>query len=361
MSAVIHVPLRLSPSRIDKFDLCPARWGFAELPGGVAEPDSEETAFGTDTHLSHELYYNQGKPHDLNTRAGWCANGMLEDGGLPRALPPGGVVEHELTYVVDGVILAGRLDLAYIERVPVVRDYKTCGNFRFAKLERDALFGHPQAPFYALVWMHANGAMRAKCGWVYGTRPALGPAPWAPTNVQRSDHEITRDEATERVHVRMVPAAKQMQAYADAGLTAADAGTLPKNLRACRKFNRLCPYYFTCKPIKEQDMSEANAFLAGLNLGTPTPPAASAAVAVAPTAPATQPTTPPATDATPPTPPTSPAAGLPINPPEGGDPANKGKGKGKGTTAPVFTPEVIDALTDAIVDKIALRLMRNVK
>jgi hypothetical protein len=365
--------VRLSPSRVEKFFLCQARWGYSELPGGVAEPGSDATDFGTEVHACHEHRYRDGKPYDTTTRAGWCAQAMAPH--LPRALPPYGAPELELTYDAGDVTLVGRLDLTwpYHDRahggklVACVTDYKTTGGMRYAKLERDALFGHSQAPLYALMAMRHYGTDTAFCHWVYATRPPLVmPAVgWPASSVVPSDHYIGRAEAEERVMLRLVPAAREMKRIADAGLTAADAGTLPKNLRSCRAFNKLCPYYQTCKPRKDQDMSEANAFLAGLGMSSvaTTPPATqpaapSAADAVTPTAPAT-PTT--GTTRTTPAAPPSQDGKPDINPPEAADGKGKGKGKGKSNDGPKFTAEELDALADVLIDRIALRLMRNVK
>lgn len=359
--------VRLSPSRVEKFLECNARWGFGELPGGTPEPGTEATEFGTLVHLARFGYYVHGWSFDLDTRDGWVAAGMSPL--LPRVLPPDGGAELELTYDVEGVTLRGTLDLCYPdynEGVAVVRDYKTtggaAGDWRWAKLERDALFGHSQAPLYALMLMNRHGFDKALAGWVYARRPPLGPAPWPKTELAASDHYISREEAIERVHKRMVEPAKQMQAYANAGLTAADAHTLPKNLTACRKYNRWCPYLSKCQPDK--DPFRMNSFLA--SIGAAAPAAAST--------PATQPAaadTPPATNTAPPQPAASeaPAAktdGPAVNPPEGGEDGdaagkrktNKGATKAQDVT---LSPASLEALAELVVDKMALRLTRGVK
>lgn len=361
---------RASPSAVETFISCPARWGFARLPGGTPEPGSDATEFGTDTHTERELYIEASlvtRDREFpDTRAGVLARAMSRH--LPRGLPPYGLFEENLEYEPEpGIVLHGLPDMAWPDLhnwVAVVADYKTCGGFRYAKLERDALFGHSQAPLYLLMAMRRWGFDRARALWLYGERPPLvrPPEGWTEPRVEVSRHEISRDEATERVHLRMLPPAREMRAALASGMTAADAGKLPKNLRACRAFNRLCPFYLQCQPKKEQDMSEVNAFLAGLGLpaaGTPAPatepqPAAPAAAAVAPTAPATPtaPVVPPPADITP-----------AINPPEQATGAGKGKGKGaaKSSDGPRMTEDEIGALADAIVDRVALRLVRNVK
>lgn len=375
MSAPSPFVFRASPSSVENFLSCPARWGYAKLPGGEPEPSSDATEFGTEVHGERERYLEAAlaAPHGVgydfpNTRAGVVARALSAH--LPKGLPPYGLFEEDLEYEAEpGLILHGLPDMAWPDthaRVAVVADYKTCGTFRYAKLERDALFGHAQAPLYLLFGMRRWGFDRARSLWLYAQRPPLvmPPSGWPDVLVERSVHEISRDEATERVHLRMVPPAREMRGYIESGMTADDAGKLPKNLRACRAFNRLCPYYTKCQPQKEQDMSEVNAFLAGMGLSVtgapatlPAPteqPAANAAAAVAPTAPATPPTTPAAASSDKPA----------INPPEQNE--GKGKGKGKGNAAksgdgPRMTEEEIGALADAVVDRLALRLVRNVQ
>jgi hypothetical protein len=364
LSASVFV--RLSSSRVEKFLECPARWGFAELPGGVAEPPTEATSFGTETHQAHERRFKLGVPYDLNTRAGWVAAAMAPH--LPNAIPREGGSELELTYEVEGVTLRGTLDLCwpdYEHELAIVRDYKTTGaDWRWAKLERDALFGHTQAPLYTLMMMNRHGFARAFAGWLYAKRPPLGPPPWPEVEVKRSDHYITRAEATERVHLRMLPPAKEMQAYADAGMTAADASKLPKNLRSCRKYNRLCPYISKCQP--EKDPYSMNPFLQSIANQSGAAPAATNPTPPNTTAPAQGNMfaggTAPAGDANP-TPPAG--AGSTVNPPEGGndgDAAGKRKtGKGKKEGAAVTLDEAsIEAIAERVVDKLALRLTRHI-
>lgn len=352
--------VRLSPSRVEKYLECPARWGFAELPGGVSEPGTEATDFGTEVHAAHDGYYKTRKPRDPTTRAGWVAHCMSKH--LPSALPTGGGSELELTYEVEGVTLRGTLDLCWpdFERArSIVRDYKTTGDFKWAKLERESLFGHTQAPLYALMHMRRHGFTSALAGWLYALRPPIGAGPWAPVEVRPSEHVITLNEATERVHLRMLPAAKEMQAFADSGMTAADAHKLPKNLRSCRKYNRWCPYLSKCQP--EKDPFRMNPFLQSLE-GADAAPSTTPAT----TTPATG--APDGTTANAVNPPPAGKTDAPaINPPEGGDDGDTagarktGKGKTKTATAVTLDDMTIDALADRLCDKLALRLMRGVK
>jgi hypothetical protein len=367
-SATAPLVFRASPSSVEVFLSCPARWGFAKLPGGTQEPGSDATEFGTSVHSERERYLEaalaapNGVGYDFpNTREGVVARALSKH--LPRGMPPYGLFEEDLEYEPEpGVVLHGLPDMAWPDthnRVAIVADYKTCGTFRYAKLERDALFGHAQAPLYLLFAMRRWGYDKARSLWLYAERPppVMPPTGWPEVRVETSKHEISREDATERVHLRMLPAARQMREYYTSGMTAADAVNMPKNLRACRAFNRLCPHYQTCKPKKEQDMSEANAFLAGLGMS-----------ATAPTAPATPPAasnaavagTPPVI-ATPPGDKSSETDKPKINPPEADEGKGKGKGKGNKADAPRFTPEELDALCDNLIDRLALRLVRNVK
>jgi hypothetical protein len=369
--------LRLSPSRVEKFLQCPARWGFSELEGPQEEA-GEGAKLGTAVHLEHELYYTQGRPYDTTTRAGFIASHMASK--LPPVLPEFGAVEHEMRYEAEpGLSLVGRLDMLWpdLERgYVIVPDHKTTAHMKYAKLERDALFGHAQAPFYVLLGMRKFAVSKARTRWVYATTDTtIGDrAGWRPPMLAVSAHDISIDEATERVHLRMVPQAREMLAIAKAGTPARE---LPKNLTACDSYNRRCPYFARCQPEKHQQM-ESN-FLKSLNAAQSSAPAAGAPPAPeAPPAGAAPVTTPPAgglfgasstPPATPPTatpPVTAPDAGAPdVNPPEAGE-TGKGKGKGRKLAgdkgSPVLADEAtIAALADAIVDRLALRLMGGVK
>ncbi len=402
------IEVRLSPSRVEKYLECPARWAFAELEG-PQEPDTEATLLGTAVHAAHESYYVRRTPYDTTTRAGYIASYMSTK--LPPVLPEGGAVEHELTYDAGGgIVLVGRLDLIWPDDrgYVVVPDHKTTKSLRYAKLERDALFGHAQAPLYVLMGMRKHGMQRARTRWVYGTTDTTyGDVPqyWRPPMLAVSQHDITLDEATERVHLRMLPAAHDMLAIARAGTPARE---LPKNLTACNAYNRPCPYFKRCQPQKAEQMESAflnalgaanNAAPAPATAPAPTPvpdappagglfggapppaaPAAPAGGLFGGAAPATTPApaaaAPPTTAAAPPAgglfgaPPADaapPAVDPATNPPEGD--AGGGKGKGKGRKAagekggsPLLADEAtIAALADAIVDRLALRLMGGVK
>lgn len=370
------VEIRLSPSRVEKWIECPARWGFAELEGNP-EPGTEATELGTAVHGLRETYYLKGTPFDLTTRTGFIAAAMSPL--LPHVLPVDGRVEHELSYqATPAVRLVGRLDLCYPSaeyhpnkvfrlRVPgsdyaYVRDYKTTGSMAYAKLERDALFGHSQAPLYALMYMNELDVQRARCGWVYvGTRGSLGPPPWPEPELKPSDHWISKDEATERVHMRMVPAALEMLAARDAFAAGMPVDDLPKNQTACWKYNRRCPYFARCQPEK-QAMS-TSAFLAAVEkqANAATPPAAPPAEAPPVERPYTEEhaqkvlqqyadnaakhgETPPA-----------------VNPPESANPGDAkrgGKGKKNQPAGEVVLNEAtIAALADAIVQRLGLRLV----
>jgi hypothetical protein len=359
---------RASPSSVETFLACPARWGFAKLPGGVREPGSDATEFGTEVHTEREKYLRAATdtlfPHVYDfpdTRAGVVARALSEY--LPKGMPPYGYFEADHEYDAgDGIVLHGFPDMAWPDPragVAVTADYKTTGSMRYAKLDRDALFGHAQAPLYLLFNMRKWGFDKGRALWLYAERPPLvKPADgWPKVRVEQSDHTMSRDEATERVHLRMVPPAKQMLAAYTSGMTAAQAGELPKNLRNCRSYGRLCPYHATCNPKKDQHMDQAsNAFLAGLGLGAggaPPPAPEPTSPATAPPAPTTPAAPPAPTDAAPPGVAPAPPG---VNPPEA---AGK-KGKGRATAPVGLTAADVDAIAEAVADKLALRLMRNV-
>lgn len=348
---------RASPSSVQTFRECPARWGFAKLPGGTREPGNDATEFGLEVHGERERYLGaavRGEAYAFpDTRAGVTARALSAH--LPKGLPPYGYYEADHEYDTgEGVVLHGLPDMAWPDThagVAVTADYKTTGSMRYAKLERDALFGHPQAPLYTLINMRKWGFDKGRALWLYAERPPLvrPDGGWPAVRVVLSDHTISRDECAERVHLLMVPPAKEMLAIYTSGMTAAQAGELPKNLRQCRAFGRLCPYYATCNPKKDQQMESANAFLAGLGLGTTAAaPPADAPPAVTTVINNTTVNAPPAAQ---------PADAAPaVNPPEA---AGK-KGKGRAAAPVGIDAATIDAIAEAVADKLALRLMRNV-
>jgi hypothetical protein len=282
-------------------------------------------------HALRESYYVHGTPFQLETRGGWIAAAMSP--ALPSVLPPGGVTEHELGYAAThagrAFTLNGRLDLGYPDvlrdgtPLAVVRDYKTTSSMQYAKLEREALLGHSQAPLYGLMYMQALGVRWAWLGWVYvGTRSSLGLPPWPEPELRTSDHLISYAEAEERVHLRMVPAASAMLELRDAFAAGTPVDAFPKNTTACFKYNKRCPYWARCQPEKRKAMSSLFLAAVGAKVAPqPAPPAPAA------TPPAPEPQTPPAgaTQGVGNAPlPVAPA----INPPEEpGTPTSKTKGK----------------------------------
>lgn len=354
------IRIRLSPSRVELWLTCPARWGYSELEGHK-EPDNEATLLGTATHLEHELYFGpQHRPYQTGTRAGLLAWQMAHKYPDRRDFVAwGGRVEEELTHTVEGITLEGRLDMNWLHGgVAFVGDHKTTKHMRWAKLDRSDLFGHAQAPFYCLVACEKWNVDRARTQWVYATTQM------AVASLEVSAHNISKEEARERTYVRMLPVVKQMIAARDAHVSADD---LPKNTRACWKYNRPCPHIERCKPerYRVSEMSFLDDLKAEAGAGATTQPNATTAV------------TPPATggglfDTPPAQPPTTPAladpgddepAGdAPVNPPEGKE-GGRGKGRrGAGEKGATKLSEAdIDALAERVIDKLWARLGRGVQ
>jgi hypothetical protein len=329
------------------------------------------------------LYFGPtNKPYNTGTQAGLLAWHMAHK--YPdRAdfVTWRGVVEEERTHTAEYkgrmYTLEGRLDMNWLppDGVPRVGDHKTTGSMRWAKLERADLFGHTQAPCYLLFACEKYGTDRAASHWVYGSTDRT------PPTLRVSAHEITLEESRERTHARMLPVVHEMVAARDAGMT---GNRMPKNLTACRKYNRWCPHIARCQPEKGHitDMSAflkqiADAETAAKAATNPANPNPAAPLFTAPpeqkqrvegflqssTQPATNPAAPLFTAPTPPTAPTAGAAEPPaVNPPEG---EGGGKGKGKRATgekgATKLSEADIDALAERVCDKLAARMMRGVQ
>ena len=339
---------------------CPARWAFSELQG-FREPDSDATRLGTAVHLQHELYFGPAnKPYETGTRHGLLAWEMSHKYPDRRDFVAwGGKVEEELTHTVDGVTLEGRLDMNWLRHgVAIIGDHKTTSHMRYAKLERSDLFGHSQAPFYALVGCDKWNVDRARTHWVYATTTSKV------ASLEMSAHDISKEEARDRTYTRMLPVVREMIAARDAGMT---GERMPKNTRACWKYNRPCPHIERCNPEKKVELMSFLDDLKAEQGGTPptqpnatgaiTPPATGGGLFdAAPTAPVQTPTPAPAGN------PSDPTDGADINPPEG-----KGGGRGKGTRgkgekgSSKLDEADIDAIAERVADKLATRLMRGVQ
>lgn len=340
--------IRLSPSRVELFLMCPARWAFSELQG-FREPDTEATTFGTAVHLEHELYYGPAnRPYRTHTREGLLAWHMASKyPARADFVSWNGTVETELTHTVDGYTLEGRADMLWLRAgVAHVGDHKTTSNMRYAKLERADLFGHSQAPFYLLAACEHFGVGVAQSQWVYATTTEK------PARLAVSAHAIGIDEARDRTYTRMLPVVREMVAARDAGMT---GERMPKNLLACKKYNRWCPHLARCQPNRYgADMSSFLAALAKAEEpATPVaPPAPSGGLFSSISGGV----------AAPPANPADPTAGAAVNPPEG-----EGKGKGRGRKAAgekggaTISDADADLIAHRVVDLLATRLMSGVR
>jgi len=225
---------------------------------------------------------------------------------------------------------------------------------RYAKLERAALFGHSQAPFYALVACEKWNVEEARTWWVYATTQTQV------ASLEVSAHTISKEEARERTYTRMLPVVRQMVAARDAGATGND---LPKNTQNCWKYNRPCPHLERCNPnnYKDQVMSFLDSLKAEQAATAPTPPTGGGLFAD-PNAGVTAALPASTTPATSPADPGDDEPNAPVNPPEG-----EGGGRGKGTRgkgekgATKLSDADIDALAERVCDKLAARMMRGLK
>jgi hypothetical protein len=162
-------------SSIDTWNLCKRKWAFSQLHGfRNTAPDVEDdpktaTEIGTAVHKAHELWLRDGVPYDRTTRIGQIAAATM------HLLPAPGTcrVESGFRLNIRGIKLGGTIDLDYLHEHPsiaIVSDHKTCGDFKYAKLEREKLLGHPQAPIYALAGVIIYQREIVDLRWNYATR-----------------------------------------------------------------------------------------------------------------------------------------------------------------------------------------------
>lgn len=241
----------ISPSQYDTYKLCKRKWAakyIAKLP----DRPGKAALLGTEIHAELEAYYRDGRPPKKHVR---LVSSMLKLLALPRSeyLEP----EHEMR--MD--ILAGRDDrlpvamVGYIDllnrdpNAPMVIDYKTTSDARWAKTKEDLEGGDSQAVCYQTYAMCELNMVQTDLRWVYGQTKGRR-APWmvqacVPDDVRLEVMSKIQDAATD---IREMKIAKP------------DLDDVEPNIGdACNAFGG-CPYREQCElaTSRREEMNKAD-------------------------------------------------------------------------------------------------------
>ncbi len=121
--------VRVSPTQIATWQLCPRKWAYSR---SRPRTQNRYAAFGERVHAILEAWLKLGTPPDQDTAEGRCATAGLHL--LP--MPPQAGVETAFEFVFDDVIYNGKRDLvsAYVFGLCVLlTDHKSTGDLKWAK------------------------------------------------------------------------------------------------------------------------------------------------------------------------------------------------------------------------------------
>ena len=167
------VPL-VSASQISLFRECNRKWGFRYL-SGQKTPQHPSAALGTevdDTQL--QPYLREGRPLDFTRTSGYIAAPGLVLLPDPKThglevqkhfiLPSPSTTDFAYQGYID--LWLPRGGLPDLETLPTVVDFKTTGNWKYAKTKTQ-LANDVQAQLYAAWAMHETGSDSVDLAWIY--------------------------------------------------------------------------------------------------------------------------------------------------------------------------------------------------
>lgn len=263
-------PYFMSPSQMVEFrDGCKRKWGFRYILG-YRETEGDSAKLGTEVHALLETYMNDKLAWDYTTRAGQVA--AL---ALPH-LPTRGSISTESKFEMDSdtagerpVIWRGSRDLVVrTERLKVV-DYKTTGNFKWAKTE-ETLLTDPQAVVYSLATLREQTEHyhEVDLQWLYLSTKSRKTLPVSTT----LDRPHVETQFT--ILDGLAREAEVLQR------TVTDPLTLEPNDRMCDAYGG-CPHRSRCNFGPEERLKSTMGFLKDIGKKqtglTPTPPATAVA------------------------------------------------------------------------------------
>ena len=230
----------LSPSQIEKWDLCKRRWAL-EYIGGIKPPPHPSAQLGTDVHTILEAWLMYSTPPNINTKAGKIAAKMIVN--LPY--PGTGVTERQFYLTThNGISYTGKIDWSGIfhEWFTVV-DHKTTGNLAYAKSAAQ-LHSDLQALTYTLAGCLGFGIDEIQLLWNYGTTKDRDPI------VQPSRTKIRLPIAVEKFENIVEPYAAEI-VYARQ--SRADPMSFPTTASACGAFGG-CPHQSICNLSEKEKL-----------------------------------------------------------------------------------------------------------
>lgn len=292
----------VSPSQLGVFrDECERKWALRSIVKLTSEPHPS-AKLGTEVDEEQlQPYLSKGQTFDFSRRSGEIAASAVPF--LPAPMTPGLELQKHFTmrspswrthnFGYQGYIDMWHRDSSVMPelpisdtQIPLVSDFKTTVNFRWAKSE-EKLRKDPQAVIYGTFAMVETGARTADLAWIYmRTRET-------PKAIRRHLRVVGAEIGEEfkridEVAVRMVETRKIIAPTIEAALT------LPPNLESCESFGG-CPYRVHCQsditslPVLEDiDMSVIGGSFADRlkkqreGAGLPAEPAAAAKVEAAP-------------------------------------------------------------------------------
>lgn len=231
-----------SASQINKYRECSRKWAWRYI-AGLPDPAGPAAALGTecdDTQL--QPYLRDGRPFDLSRPSGE----IVEAGRHLLPEPKACGLEVQKHFIIpsptsSGFSFQGYLDLwlpgggmPEIEgAVPVVADFKTTGNWKYAKTA-EHLKTDVQAQLYATWAMWSTGARVIDLVWIYfATKP--------PRKAKRTHLRVLSDDVADQFLAINATAAEMH----DVWLNVSDPCELPPNTDACESFGG-CPYRANC-------------------------------------------------------------------------------------------------------------------
>ncbi len=244
----------VSPSSIEKYDMCKRRWAFHYIEGDK-EPGGSAAERGSEMHGIGEKYLIEGAYPDRLTQAG-----NMFIAGMPYLpAPKSGGVEGELDIVIDGVRYFGRID--YFGSLPakakfmgleqdvddVTLDHKTSSNpQKYGLWTREAMLAHPQPVIYGTYKILKTDSNETRMRWLY--YKSKGPA-WA----KPSDAVLTRHELEDVFESVVHNKAKEIVRLK---VLKPDPNDLDPNTDSCNKYNKPCPYKAKCKLTLAQQLRQ---------------------------------------------------------------------------------------------------------
>lgn len=236
-----------SASQVTGFVDCERKWAWRYI-AGIKTPQNASAALGTevdDTQL--QPYLRDGRPLDFSRESGYIAAPGLVF--LPQPMTSG--LEVQKRFVIPSPSFAdgkhigfgfqGYLDLwlpnggmpDIEDDNPIVCDFKTTGNWKYAKTPKD-LETDPQAQLYATWAMYATKKRVVDLAWVYFSTKGTRKAKRVHLRVH-GDHVAEQFERINGIAIRMDDIRK----------TVTDPLELKPNVDMCESYGG-CPYRDKC-------------------------------------------------------------------------------------------------------------------